>query len=100
MQYVEKLQQRKSSSREHFAFMISTWLTYWRDVMIRRESTDIPLVNIDHKDQIIEAANLIRPRIIDRILKEHEKALAQLDANVNPRLVIENLLLHLPLVRY
>jgi len=100
LQYVEKLQQRKSSSREQFAFMISTWLTYWRDVMIRRESTDIPLVNIDHKDQIIEAANLIRPRIIDRILKEHEKALAQLDANVNPRLVIENLLLHLPLVRY
>ncbi|HHX08659.1 MAG TPA: DNA polymerase III subunit [Chloroflexi bacterium] len=100
LQYVEKLQQRKAASREHFVFLISTWLTYWRDAMIRRESTQIPLVNIEHEDQILEIAKLIRPQIIERILKEHEKALGQLDANVNPRLVIENLLLHLPLVKF
>jgi hypothetical protein len=36
---------------------------------------------------------------IEKILKEHEKALVNLDANLNPRLVIENLILGFPLLR-
>ena len=99
LQYVERLQQRKGASREQFAFLIATWLTFWRDVMIRREGANIPLVNIDHEQQINETAQLIPSGQIEKILKEHEKALVNLDANLNPRLVIENLILGFPLLR-
>lgn len=98
LQFVERLQQRKGVSREQFAFLIATWLTFWRDVMIRREKADIPLVNIDHEQRINETAQLIPSRQIEMILKNHEQALVNLDANLNPRLVIENLLLALPLL--
>ena len=98
LQYVERLQQRKGASREQFVFLISTWLTFWRDVMIRHERADIPLVNIDHEQRINDSAQLISSRQIEKILKDHEKALANLDVNLNPRLVIENLLLALPLL--
>lgn len=98
LQFVERLQQRKGASREQFVFLISTWLTFWRDVMIRHEGADIPLVNIDHEQRISETAKLIPSRQIEKILKDHEKALVNLDANLNPRLVIENLLLALPLL--
>ena len=99
LQYVERLQQRKGASREQFAFLIATWLTFWRDVMIRREGANIPLVNIDHGQQINETAQLIPSGQIEKILKDHEKALVNLDANLNPRLVIENLILAFPLLR-
>ncbi|HBO34468.1 MAG TPA: hypothetical protein DD636_07010 [Anaerolineaceae bacterium] len=98
LQFIERLQQRKGASREQFAFLIATWLTFWRDVMIRHEGADIPLVNTDHEQRISETAQLIPSRQIEKILKDHEKALVNLDANLNPRLVIENLLLALPLL--
>jgi len=55
-------------------------------------------VNIDHEQRINDSAQLISSRQIEKILKDHEKALANLDVNLNPRLVIENLLLALPLL--
>jgi hypothetical protein len=48
--------------------------------MIRREGANIPLVNIDHEQQINETAQLIPSGQIEKILKEHEKALVNLDA--------------------
>lgn len=98
LQYVERLQKAKSSPREQAVFLISTWLTFWRDVMIRHENAEIPLVNIEHEIHISETAHLIPSRQIEQLLKDHEKALVDLDANLNPRLVIENLLLRLPLL--
>ncbi|MDD2522306.1 MAG: DNA polymerase III subunit delta' [Anaerolineaceae bacterium] len=99
LQFVEKLQKGKGSSREQIAFLIATWLTFWRDVMIRREGADIPLVNIEHEGRVNETAQLIPSRQIKKMLKDHEKALVNLDANLNPRLVIENLILTLPLLQ-
>jgi DNA polymerase III gamma/tau subunit len=98
LQYVEKRQGRKANTREQFAFLIATWLTFWRDVMIRRETDSIPLVNLDQSELIQETASLMSATQIERILKMHERSLGLLDSNVNPRLVIENLLLQLPVV--
>ena len=99
LQYIERLQQRKNSSREQYAFLVDTWLTFWRDVMIRRDKADIPLVNNDHDEKIMEIANLIPSRLVEKLFKEHEKALFNLGTNLNSRLVIENLLLSLPIIK-
>ena len=98
LQYIEKYQAKKTNQREKFAFLIATWLSFWRDVMIRHEKADIPLVNLDQVELIEQTADLVNSRKIEDILKMHEMSLKQLDANLNPRLVIENLLLQLPVV--
>ena len=99
LQFVERLHQRKSSNRESYAFLIATWLTFWRDCLIRHEKADIPLVNIEHETQINQTARSLESHQIEIILKNHEKALTDLDSNLNPRLVIENLLLKLPILQ-
>lgn len=98
LQYVEKRQSRKASGREQFVFLIATWLTFWRDVMICRENARIPLVNLEQNQLIQETADLIGSEKIHSLLQLHEKSLGQLDANVNPRLVLENLIVQLPVL--
>ena len=96
LKYVEKLQRAKGQARETYSFLIATWLTFWRDVLICSEASEVPLVNLA-KEALIQrfAAGLSLQRVAG-ILKQHEEALTMLDKYVNPRLILENLLLNLP----
>ena len=96
LKYVEKLQRAKGQARETYSFLIATWLTFWRDVLICSEASEVPLVNLA-KETLIQrcAAGLSLQRVAE-ILKQHEVALTMLDQYVNSRLILENLLLNLP----
>lgn len=100
LQFVERLHRQKSSPRDLYTQLITAWLTFWRDVMIVNSSADIPLVNLEREAAARAAARQATPEQIESILKIHEKALDQLDMYVNPRLVIENLLLMLPRITF
>lgn len=93
---VEKLQRAKGQARETYAFLIATWLTFWRDVLICCEASDVPLVNLAQEELIRRAAANLNPQSVAKILKKHEEGLTLLDQYVNPRLILENLLLKLP----
>lgn len=96
LKFVEKLQRAKGQARETYSFLIATWLTFWRDVLICTESSEVPLVNLA-KEKLIQrcAAGLSLQRVAG-ILKQHEEALTMLDQYVNPRMILESLLLNLP----
>ena len=96
LKYVEKLQRTKGQARESYNFLIATWLTFWRDVLICSEASDVPLVNLEKEDLIRETATGLSLQRVAGILKNHEEALTMLDQYVNPRLILENLLLNLP----
>ena len=96
LKYVEKLQRAKGQARENYSFLIATWLTFWRDVLICSEGGEVPLVNLEKEDQIQHTAAGLNPQKIASILKRHEEALTMLDQYVNSRLILENLLLDLP----
>ena len=96
LKYVEKLQRAKGQARENYSFLIATWLTFWRDVLICSEGGGVPLVNLEKEDQIQHTAAGLNPQKIASILKRHEEALTMLDQYVNSRLILENLLLDLP----
>jgi len=98
LQYVEKRLSKKAAPREQFAFLVATWLSFWRDVMIIREGARVPLVNLKQTDLIKKTAEVIDPNQIETVLKMHERSLGLLDSYVNPRLVIENLLLQIPIL--
>ena len=96
LKYVEKLQRVKGQTRESYSFLIATWLTFWRDVLICSEATEVPLVNLGMEPLARRIAADISLQRVAGILKNHEEALTMLDQYVNPRLILENLLVNLP----
>lgn len=96
LKVVEKLQKAKGQARETFSFLISTWLTFWRDVLICSEEGEVPLVNLEKEELIRRTANFLDLQQVAGILQRHEEALTMLDQYVNSRLILENLLLNLP----
>jgi len=98
LQFVENLSRKKGSLREAAANLISVWLTYWRDVLICRSGAEIALVNQSRQEAIQRVSAQMSLADIHAILERCEQALDQLEKYVNPRLVIENLLLHMPIL--
>lgn len=96
LKYVEKLQRSKGQVRENYSFLIATWLTFWRDILICSEASEVPLVNLEKEELIRQTAAGLSLQKAAGILKHHEEALTMLDQYVNPRLILENLLLNLP----
>jgi len=96
LKYVEKLQRAKGQARETYSFLIATWLTFWRDVLICSEAGEVPLVNLEKEELIRHTAAALNLQQVAGILQRHEEALTMLDQYVNSRLILENLLLNLP----
>jgi len=94
---VESLSRKKGSLREVAADLIAIWLTYWRDVLIASSNAEIALVNQSRQDAIQQVAQQMSFAEIHTIVEACEKALDQLEKYINPRLVLENLLLHMPI---
>lgn len=99
LQYVEKLQKTKGGQRELSGQLVSTWLSFWRDVLIVHSGAEIPLVNQKRLIFLREAAEQTDLARIETVLERHEKALEQLEMYVNPRLTLEYLLLTLPILK-
>ena len=92
--YVEKNYQDREALRESYG----VWLSFWRDLMMRSVSRDLPLINLDMEAQIDELAAKVgfepaRARVADR-----EQGIARLDASLNARLLTEVILLDWPRV--
>lgn len=98
LQYVESLQKSKGGQRELAGQLVSAWLSFWRDVLIVRSGAELPLVNQQRQPFLQAAARQLKLAQVEAVLDRHEKALAQLDAYVNPRLTLEYLLLTLPIL--
>lgn len=96
LQYAETLSKGKGNQRQNSSFLLSVWLTFWRDILITHSQAELPLVNLRHESALKTLASQLKLSQIESILKAHEKGLEQIDANVNPRLLIENILLNIP----
>ena len=96
LKYVEKMQRVKGQARESYSFLIASWLTFWRDVLICSEASEVPLVNLGSEALARSTAAGLSLQRVAGILKNNEVALTMLDQDVNPRLILENLLLNLP----
>lgn len=97
--YAGKITNRKTEDRERPRETLLTWLSFWRDVMIRASGSGAALVNVDRIVQVEKLADLMGLSAARQIVVATEKALKQFDQNVNPRLLFEVLLLDLPKTR-
>jgi DNA polymerase III subunit delta' len=90
--YAEKLAKEKDSLREAFL----AWLSLWRDMMLAASGAVLPLSNPDYAGQLTRLAGALGLAETRRRASELERALARLDANLNPRLLAETTLLDWP----
>jgi DNA polymerase-3 subunit delta' len=90
--YAEKL----AGDKEGLRNTLLLWLSFWRDVLLRAGGASAPPANIDRSHEIDALAKRLPLWEARRLVSEHELALQRLDANVNPRLLAEVLLLDLP----
>lgn len=90
--YAEELSKNKDTMRH----VLSLWLSYWRDVLLCAGGSAVPLANIDRTKEIESLAERVSISEARRVVSELETSLAQLEANVNARLLAEVILLDWP----
>jgi DNA polymerase-3 subunit delta' len=87
--YVEKLAKEKDVMRQ----VLLVWLSFWRDVLLRAAKADSPLANLDRAEEIESLAKRIDLSAARQRVAETERAIQQMERNVNARLLAEVLLL-------
>jgi DNA polymerase-3 subunit delta' len=92
--YAEAAAHDKEALRETFG----VWLSFWRDLMLRTASPDLPLVNLDMEAEVDALAGKVNFATARRRIQDLEQAVERLDGNVNARLLAEVVLLDWPRV--
>lgn len=87
--YAEKLSKEKGVMRQ----VLLVWLSFWRDVLLRTAKANSPLTNVDRIEQIEQLADKLSLAMARQRVAEAERAIQQLERNVNARLLAEVLLL-------
>jgi DNA polymerase-3 subunit delta' len=87
--YAEKLAKEKDVMRQTFI----VWESFWRDVFLHASKTDSLLANVDRAEEIASLASRLDLPAARQRVNEVERALRQMERNVNARLLTEILLL-------
>ena len=119
-QYPEEMEQRNTrledaftllgmNRRERFAYVennlqdrealravLETWLSLWRDVFLAGNGSTDTLVNVDLREEILKLAGVVGIESARLRTGDLLSGLGRLDANVNPRLLAEVILLDWP----
>jgi DNA polymerase-3 subunit delta' len=92
--YAETLAKDRATLRA----AIQTWLTLWRDVMLRTAGSAAPLTNLDRAEEVDFLAGKVDLATAQGMVNRLETAIEQNDHYVNARLLAEVLMLDLPKV--
>ena len=87
--YAEKLAREKDVMKQ----VLPLWLSFWRDVLLCAANADSPLENVDRVEEIESLSQRFDMTAARNRMNETERAIRQLEWNVNPRLLAEVLLL-------
>ncbi len=90
--YAEELTKNRAALQS----TLQTWLTFWRDVMLRAAGSSTPLTNPDWQGQIEALANRIDLSSAQKLVVTIERTIEQIEQYVNARLALEVLMLDLP----
>jgi len=75
---------------------IHTWLQWWRDLLLVKESAEAVVYNLDYLETLKEKAARYSAAEISAFLAAILDALKAIEANVQPRLALEALMLRMP----
>ncbi|UYN92649.1 MAG: DNA polymerase III subunit [Anaerolineales bacterium] len=87
---------KASKDRQQLKNMLLVWLSFWRDVLVGASGAGVALANVDRAAEIGSLGQKIGFPEAAAALQAVERAVTQLETNVNARLALEVLLLELP----
>ncbi len=90
--YAERMAARAQDAPE----MLALWASWWRDLLLWQQGCPEMIAHIDRREALAAQAGRLSPDQVRRYLAALGAAGQYLEQNVNPRLVCESLLLHLP----
>lgn len=88
--------EERETARQDLRVMLQTWLSFWRDCMLTAAGASAPLTHVDYAAQATALGESLGAAAARARVADLEQVLARLDANVNPRLLLEVLLLDWP----
>ena len=94
--WVAQVAARFSQNRKAVYSLLDTWTDYWRDLMLVKLGCHVMITNIDRREEITRLAAGYDLESIRRFIASIEAAADQLRRNVNPRLVLEVLMIDIP----
>jgi DNA polymerase-3 subunit delta' len=89
---------RGERSKEMLRQAFAVWLDAWRDVLLAIANPQLPLVNVDYEAQVRALGGQLGLGQASQCVRDLERGLTRLDANVNQRLLTEVLLMDWPRV--
>ncbi|MDP6454540.1 MAG: DNA polymerase III subunit delta' [SAR202 cluster bacterium] len=95
-EYAEQLARRFTQGRAEVLEELDLWLGWWRDVMVISEGKPELVWNVSRSAALKSTAEALRTSQAAATVKAVQRAIDLLQRNVNPRLVIEELMLELP----
>jgi DNA polymerase III subunit delta' len=84
----------KQEEKEKMRQTLIVWLSFWRDVLLRAAKSESPLANVDRAEEIESLAKKLDLPAARQRVSETERAIQQMERNVNARLLAEVLLLN------
>jgi DNA polymerase III subunit delta' len=93
--YIEPLA-RKKEEKEKLYNILLTWLSFWRDIMLKTSGAEAAVVNLDWEPEIEAIASQLSVASAREAVRAIERMLEQLDRNINTRLAGEVLMLDMP----
>ncbi len=94
--YANSLAGSFSGDRESVRQTLYLWQRWWQDVLLVKEGIDSHVHNADRQEELAEQANGAATAAIVAFLRRVQETLAALDANANPRLALECMMLAVP----
>ena len=94
--YANGLAGQFSRDRESVRQRLFLWQRWWRDLLLVKEGVDQYVQNSDRAEEVSNHAEGLEGADIVGFLQRIQETLTALDANANPRLALECLMLELP----
>ncbi len=94
--FAEQLTKPRDQAVARLRPLLQTWLDLWRDVLLHCADPTLPLANRDRRALIEALAQHLSLAQVQAVVERLVQSLTDLDHHLNPRLLLEVILLDLP----
>ena len=94
--WAKEADSRAPDVRERFLRELELWQLWWRDVLTIASGGIHGIINLDRESELREEGKLYTPAEVVAFLRALRQTREHLQANVDPQLALENLMLDLP----
>jgi DNA polymerase-3 subunit delta' len=99
-QYIDKLtsSRKRGETKETVRQILEIWLLFWRDILLHKSGCSSMVTFVMFSAMSIQASSGLSFEEINTITKKLEESLSLLEANINIRLLLENLMMKWPAI--